>query len=48
VVEVAEAQRLLTQAETDDAIARLAIWRAMLALAASDGSLDSFLKMAAK
>jgi outer membrane protein TolC len=48
VVEVAEAERLLTQAETDDALARLAIWRAMLALAASDGSLDAFLKMAAK
>jgi len=48
VVEVAEAERLLTQAETGDALARLAIWRAMLALAASDGSLDSFLKAAAK
>ena len=30
--EVAEAQRLLTQAEIDDALARLGVWRALLAL----------------
>ena len=46
VVEVAEAQRLLTQAETDDALARLSIWRGMLAVAAAEGNLDSFLKLA--
>jgi outer membrane protein TolC len=48
VVEVAEAQRLLTQAEIDDALARLAVWRALLAVAAAEGSLDSFLKMASR
>jgi outer membrane protein len=48
VVEVAEAQRLLTQAEIDDALARLSIWRALLAVAAAEGNLDSFLKTASK
>ena len=31
VTEVAEAQRLLAQAEADDAVARLGVWRALLA-----------------
>ncbi len=31
--EVAEAQRLLTQAEIDDALARLGVWRALLQIA---------------
>jgi outer membrane protein TolC len=43
VTEVAEAERLLTQAEIDDALARLNIWRAQLAVAAASGDLDSFL-----
>jgi outer membrane protein TolC len=43
IVEVAEAQRLLTQAEIDDALARLSIWRAMLALAAAEGDLAPYL-----
>lgn len=43
VLEVAEAQRLLTQAEIDDALARLNIWRAELAVAAAAGDLEPFL-----
>jgi outer membrane protein len=43
---VAEAQRLLTQAEIDDALARLGVWRAMLGVAQASGDLHSFLKEA--
>ncbi|MDX2150461.1 MAG: TolC family protein [Bryobacteraceae bacterium] len=39
LAEVAEAQRLLTQAEIDERLARLAVWRARLALAAAEGDL---------
>ena len=46
VTEVAEAQRLLAQAETDDAVARLAVWRALLAAAQARGDLTSFLDQA--
>jgi len=45
VVEVAEAQRLLAQAETEDALARLGVWRALLAAAAVTGDLEPFLRM---
>ncbi|HJZ98605.1 MAG TPA: TolC family protein, partial [Candidatus Solibacter sp.] len=41
--EVAEAQRLLTQSEIDDALARLNVWRALLAIATATGNLDGFL-----
>jgi outer membrane protein len=41
--EVAEAQRLLTQAEIDDALARLAVWRGLLAVATAAGDLQPFL-----
>jgi outer membrane protein TolC len=44
VIEVADAQRLVTQAEIEDAVARLAIWRAMLAAAKLQGDLKSFLE----
>lgn len=44
VVEVAEAQRLLAQAETEDALARLGVWRALLAAAAAGGDLDPFIR----
>jgi outer membrane protein TolC len=40
LIEVAEAQRLLTQAEIDDSLARLAIWRALLGVARANGDLD--------
>jgi outer membrane protein TolC len=43
VVEVADSQRLLTQAEIDDALARLNVWRAMLSLAATAGDIQPFL-----
>ncbi|MGA3027511.1 MAG: TolC family protein [Bryobacteraceae bacterium] len=38
--EVAEAQRLFTQAEIDDALARLGVWRALLGVAAAAGDLQ--------
>lgn len=43
VVEVAEAQRLLAQAEADDAVARLGVWRALLYQAAAAGDLAPFI-----
>ena len=44
IVEVAEAQRILTQAEIDDGLARLSIWRALLAVAAAEGDLGPYLE----
>lgn len=41
--EVAEAERLLTQAEIDDALARLSVWRGLLEIAAAAGDLQPFL-----
>ncbi|MGH9360091.1 MAG: TolC family protein [Terriglobia bacterium] len=46
IVDVAEAQRLLVQAEIDDSLARLSIWRALADLASSEGNLDPFLNLA--
>src|ERR1051326_1829199 len=46
VTEVAEAQRLLAQAEADDAVARLGVWRALLATAQARGDLAPFLDRA--
>ena len=43
VVNVADAERLLTQAEIDDALARLGVWRALLSVAAAQGDLQPFL-----
>lgn len=43
ITEVAEAQRLLAQAEADDAVARLGVWRALLAAAQAQGNLQPFL-----
>jgi outer membrane protein len=48
IVEVAEAQRLLLQAETDDNLARLTVWRAMLGEALAQGDLQPFLELARK
>ena len=45
---VAEAQRLLTQAEIDDALARLGVWRGLLGIAAAAGDLQPFLAEAAR
>jgi outer membrane protein TolC len=44
VTDVADVQRLLAQAETDDALARLGVWRALLAAARSRGDLTPFLQ----
>lgn len=43
LVDVAEAQRLLVNAEIDDSLARLGIWRAMERLAAAQGNIQPFL-----
>jgi outer membrane protein TolC len=43
LTEVADAQRLLTQAEIDDRLARLGIWQALLADAGARGDLAPFL-----
>ena len=43
IVEVAEAQRLLLQAEIDDDLARLGVWRAILGQALAQGDLEPFL-----
>jgi outer membrane protein len=41
--QVAEAQRLLTQSEIDDALARLGVWRGLLGVAAAAGDIQPFL-----
>jgi outer membrane protein TolC len=48
ITEVAEAQRLLTQAEIDDSLARLGVWRALLGVAAAEGDLTPFLTSVSK
>ena len=44
MTEVADAQRLLAQAEIDDRVARLNIWRALLLAAKIQGDLKPFLR----
>lgn len=44
ILEVAESQRLLLQAEVGDAVARLGVWRALLAEAAAKGDISGLLK----
>jgi outer membrane protein TolC len=44
-IEVAEAERLLTQAEIDDALARLNVWRALLAAGVATGDLEPLLRL---
>ena len=46
--EVAEAQRLLTQAEIDDALARLGVWRGLLAVATAAGDIQPFVAEASR
>lgn len=43
LLEVADAQRQLTQAEIETSIARIAVWRAELSLAYAQGDLEPFL-----
>ena len=45
VVDVAAAEGVLAQAEGDDAIARLGVWRAELGVAAAQGDIQPFLQM---
>ena len=45
LTEVAEAQRLLAQAEIDDALARLAVWRTLAAASRVQGDLQPFLHL---
>jgi outer membrane protein len=45
VVEVTAAEGVLAQAEADDAIARLSVWRAELAVAVANGDLQPFLQL---
>jgi outer membrane protein TolC len=44
IIEVADSQQLLLQAEVGDAVARLGVWRALLSDAAARGDLSEFLK----
>jgi outer membrane protein len=44
ITEVADAQGLLVQAETDDALARLAVWNDLASLTAAQGNLQPFLQ----
>ncbi len=46
IIEVADAQSLLAQAEVQDQLARVDVWRALLASAAAQGDLTPFLAMA--
>jgi outer membrane protein len=48
VDEVAEAQRLLTQAEIDDVLARLSVWRGLLGIATAAGDLQPFVAEASQ
>jgi outer membrane protein len=45
IVEVADAQSLLAQAEVQDQLARIDVWRALLAQAAAQGTLEGFLSL---
>lgn len=48
IVAVAEAQRLLAQAEIDDSLAKLAVWRALLQIQIAQGDISLFLAQASK
>jgi outer membrane protein len=48
IITVAEAQRLLAQAEIDDSLAKLAVWRAVLQVQSAQGDITSFLAEASK
>ena len=45
IAEVAEAENLLAQAEMDDAIARLNVWRGLFGVAYAQGNLQNFLQV---
>lgn len=45
LVEVAEAEALLAQAERDDAMARISVWQALFNVAVAQGSVEPFLAL---
>jgi len=45
LIEVAEAEDLLRQAEMDDALARLNLWRGLFSIAGAQGNLEDFLQL---
>jgi outer membrane protein TolC len=45
IIEVADAQNLVAQAEAQDQFARVDIWRALLAQAVADGAIEPFLRL---
>ncbi len=48
IVALAEAQRLLAQAEIDDSLAKLAVWRARLQVETAQGDISNFLREAGR
>jgi outer membrane protein len=48
ITEVAEAQRLQTQAEIDDSLARLSVWRGLLGIASVAGDVQPFIVQASR
>ncbi|MCW5966754.1 MAG: TolC family protein [Bryobacterales bacterium] len=44
ITEIADAQRALRQAEVDDAVSRIQVWRAAFGVAAASGNLTTFLE----
>ncbi|MBC8166153.1 MAG: TolC family protein [Bryobacteraceae bacterium] len=48
VVDLTDAQRLLTQAEIEDSLARLTAWRALLRVSFASGDIDTFLSQASQ
>jgi outer membrane protein len=45
IVEVADAQRLLVDADIEDALARLSVWRSLLHMAVAQGDLQPLLQL---
>ena len=45
IIEVADAQNLVAQAEAQDQLARVDVWRALLAQAVADGAIEPFLRL---
>jgi outer membrane protein len=48
IIALAEAQRLLAQAEIDDSLAKLAVWRAFLQVQSAEGDISAFLNEAGR
>jgi outer membrane protein len=48
IVEAAEAERLLTQAEINDSLAKLGVWRSLLGVAVAQGDIEPFLQLAGR